>query len=235
MPAKLQFVCDTCADPVFQGARGPSPKPPFCYSCREKTRQKSRNKPPRPCVQCSKLFPTERYGRAKYCSQECKRAGAQACQHAKRVGIPKPAVRNCANCESVFQPSAHDPRIAHCSERCRREINWAKRNAARRITGNHRPSPVSALRILERDGWKCQFCRVKTPKRLRGTTHPNAPEVDHILPLSKGGTHVDSNLQCLCRKCNSEKSAEARGQLSFPLDWISGHGPSRTPKEAPPA
>lgn len=30
--------------------------------------------------------------------------------------------------------------------------------------------------------------------------------VDHIKPWSKGGTHDRENLQCLCRKCNSEKS-----------------------------
>lgn len=31
-------------------------------------------------------------------------------------------------------------------------------------------------------------------------------EVDHIIPLSKGGLHVESNLRCACRKCNGLKS-----------------------------
>ena len=30
--------------------------------------------------------------------------------------------------------------------------------------------------------------------------------VDHIVALSKGGTNVESNLWCLCRKCNASKS-----------------------------
>lgn len=35
-----------------------------------------------------------------------------------------------------------------------------------------------------------------------------AKEVDHILPLSQGGTHDESNLQSLCKSCHSRKSAK---------------------------
>ena len=60
--------------------------------------------------------------------------------------------------------------------------------------------------ILERDNYRCYICGIKTPKKLRGTYEDNAPEVDHIIPLSKGGLHVESNLRCACRKCNALKS-----------------------------
>ncbi len=33
------------------------------------------------------------------------------------------------------------------------------------------------------------------------------PSVDHIIPLARGGTHDEWNLQRLCRPCNSKKGA----------------------------
>jgi 5-methylcytosine-specific restriction endonuclease McrA len=31
--------------------------------------------------------------------------------------------------------------------------------------------------------------------------------VDHIIPIARGGTHARTNLQVLCRACNSAKGA----------------------------
>lgn len=60
--------------------------------------------------------------------------------------------------------------------------------------------------IFNRDGWLCQICGIKTPESLRGTYKPNAPELDHIIPVSKGGAHHPSNCQTSCRSCNGKKS-----------------------------
>ena len=46
----------------------------------------------------------------------------------------------------------------------------------------------------------CEKCRE------RGRLTP-AQEVHHILPLSRGGTHDDSNLMALCKPCHSEITA----------------------------
>lgn len=48
--------------------------------------------------------------------------------------------------------------------------------------------------VLLRDGARCRKCR--TTLRL---------EVDHIIPVSKGGRTEESNLQTLCRRCNRRK------------------------------
>lgn len=69
-----------------------------------------------------------------------------------------------------------------------------------------------ARTVLERDGWRCKLCGVKTPEKLRGTLDPRAPELDHIVPLSQGGPHTKQNTQCACRRCNSLKGAKAAGQ-----------------------
>jgi hypothetical protein len=55
------------------------------------------------------------------------------------------------------------------------------------------PDSVRA-NVLLRDGARCRRCR--TVVNL---------EVDHIIPVSKGGRTKESNLQTLCRRCNRRK------------------------------
>ncbi len=51
--------------------------------------------------------------------------------------------------------------------------------------------------IYERDRYRCRRC---------GVTNKFAYlEIDHIIPISKGGKSTYDNLQTLCRKCNYEK------------------------------
>jgi len=38
-----------------------------------------------------------------------------------------------------------------------------------------------------------------------------ATELDHVVPLGKGGTHADANMQGLCRSCHDAKSRADRG------------------------
>jgi 5-methylcytosine-specific restriction endonuclease McrA len=73
---------------------------------------------------------------------------------------------------------------------------------------------VNPIKVFERDGWRCGVCGKKTPKRWRGTTKDNAPELDHRISMGIGGGHTYENCQCACRKCNREKGhLIAVGQL----------------------
>ncbi|WP_413247018.1 HNH endonuclease [Sphingomonas sp. 1P06PA] len=69
--------------------------------------------------------------------------------------------------------------------------------------------------MFERDGWRCHLCHRSTPKRLRGSYKPSAPELDHIVPLAKGGSHTRANTACACRQCNGAKSDRVYGQPSL--------------------
>lgn len=51
-------------------------------------------------------------------------------------------------------------------------------------------------RIIERDMGMCQLCGRK------------GEEVDHIVPLSRGGTNADYNLRLLCHECHVRKGRE---------------------------
>jgi predicted restriction endonuclease len=59
--------------------------------------------------------------------------------------------------------------------------------------------PSLRFEILKRDGYRCQMCGVTAKD---GATL----EIDHITPVSKGGSNDADNLQVLCRDCNIGKS-----------------------------
>ena len=55
--------------------------------------------------------------------------------------------------------------------------------------------PSLRFKILHRDKYRCQAC---------GASAASGADlhVDHILPVSKGGTNEESNLRVLCSECN---------------------------------
>jgi 5-methylcytosine-specific restriction endonuclease McrA len=58
-------------------------------------------------------------------------------------------------------------------------------------------------KIKVRDNYTCQSCGISThvEKHL-------LLEIDHIIPLSKGGETTEENLQALCWKCNRTKGSK---------------------------
>lgn len=66
------------------------------------------------------------------------------------------------------------------------------------------PLMTSKLRenIKVRDDYTCKICNLSThiEKNL-------LLEIDHIIPLAKGGITSETNLQTLCWRCNRSKAA----------------------------
>lgn len=67
----------------------------------------------------------------------------------------------------------------------------------RKRSGHHRNK---SLRVLARDGWVCVYC--KSP----------AHTVDHVAPLSMGGTWDFDNLVACCVLCNADKRSTPLGE-----------------------
>ena len=128
-------------------------------------------------------------------------------EHADLVRIGNAKWRE-SNCEKV---SALNKRWKQNNKERVRELNGLRRAIKRSVP----TEDVDAIEIFKRDKWHCKACGCETPKELRGTRKPNAPELDHIIPLYLHGPHTKANLQCLCRACNSKKGAKFEGQLVF--------------------
>jgi 5-methylcytosine-specific restriction endonuclease McrA len=136
----------------------------------------------------------------------------------------------------------------YCCPECYRDHRWGnhrprkRRGAAvRRAAGNS--ALATSLRkrckvygvtfdpactrqaVLERDGWRCQKCRILCNKEYKLDAATKSPhwknaEHDHIVPLSVSGSpgNVFENSQCLCRRCNCKKSDKPEGQLRLCLE-----------------
>lgn len=44
--------------------------------------------------------------------------------------------------------------------------------------------------------------------------HPKSATIDHVVPLSRGGLDVISNMQLLCYECNQMKGNDLEGELT---------------------
>lgn len=58
--------------------------------------------------------------------------------------------------------------------------------------------PRIKRKIWESQGKRCAYCG--EPRNLKHMT------VDHVIPLSKGGTNDEENLRCACKMCNRIKN-----------------------------
>src|SRR3954463_14675161 len=64
---------------------------------------------------------------------------------------------------------------------------------------------VSRRAVMARDGGVCQYCGSR------------ADSIDHVVPRSKGGTHIWENVVAACRPCNVRKRDRMLHETSMGL------------------
>lgn len=212
---ELERPCSKCGRSfkVWVPERGP--KPTRCEVCYPPERREfmrrwaaGEHRPEiRQCARCGENFPATK-GKRHHCdtcrpvaTKETVSARQKELWAARLAENPKPPCRECGS------PVSRSNARFFCSEPCQlkhgRRINSALRRSR---TSAKRPEKINPIAIFERDGWHCYRCHKHTPPELRGTYHDDAPEVDHVYPLARGGAHTSFNCSCICRKCNGEKS-----------------------------
>jgi len=209
-PSRIQiWTCPACGIECSRiRVKGQVPK--WCTDCRKRLNYK-----PIICEHCGVEALQWRKGR--FCSRDCKDAAQRRVYSTELVGpiaqfclLPKPiraasariwVMGQCQRCDAPFV--IRDQLTSrYCSVRCAR-ADAGTRHRVRKVAAFI--APVYRARIFERDQWRCQLCRKKV-NRNAVVPHPKAPTLDHILPLSLGGTHEPANVQLACFMCNCLKS-----------------------------
>lgn len=157
----------------------------------------------------------------KFCSEDCRNRSAGAvdskdrCKRISTLGVAAAwkkveslPPRQCCVCGDMFKPATFG-RHRYCSNECKVAMDNTRRA---RYRGGSKVRAVSYKTIYDRDGGTCQICgkkvstRYKWPSLLAGS-------MDHIIPLSKGGTHEERNIQLAHLGCNLSKNNRHAGQM----------------------
>ena len=89
---------------------------------------------------------------------------------------------------------------------------WEKRNRDYRRTVDHQRRNAEGK--FTRDDMQKMFSEQCGRCKSCDADISSGYEIDHIMPISKGGTNWPSNLQLLCKPCNRSKGSK------HPADWV---------------
>lgn len=217
--AKHSYICKQCGKTFKHVSRK---KIKFCSNeCREQFAEEEREEKEiakekakeRQCIckWCGNVFVTTNK-RNKYCSNECRRLNTNKMQRDKAdISIVD---KVCKECGKHF--STKRSRKLFCSKEC--SIKYSQR--IREVKRRHKIKEngeihwnISVERLYKRDKGICYLCGEqcnfqdyyfnKNGTEICGNDYPS---IDHIFPISKGGTHTWNNVKLAHRNCNGKKS-----------------------------
>lgn len=123
------------------------------------------------------------------------------------------AIHVCKNCgkEYCIGSTGYNSK-KYCSEKCMKR--WAMRikndRRIRRMKSRAHDTDITLEKLFSRDGGVCYLCGKRCNWEdvdADGNAQDNYPSIDHVRPLSKGGTHTWDNVKLACRKCNTLKGS----------------------------
>lgn len=170
----------------------------------EEERRKQRIKT---CKHCGKEF--EGVAQQVYCSAECRYRASYVPARERNEFVAK----QCKHCGKIFTTNFYAEAREFCSKECAKRHMRRNSKARRRVRLRRQyVAPVSLAEIYKRDGGICQLCGKKVSLRYKAP-HPLSATLDHIIPLSRGGTHEPKNVQLAHWICNVKRGTGGSVQL----------------------
>lgn len=170
----------------------------------------------RVCVVCNSDFKPRGLPQ-KCCSRLCQSKLTGSITRSRYGGTGR--MYDCRYCGKHFRPR-HPSYRTYCSRDCYYDELAVKRgekppavDRPRDVFGSGRhTSKAVRLSVFERDGGICKLCGRKVDLTLRAP-HPESMTLDHILPLSKGGSNDLANVQLAHYRCNSLRQDRDPAQM----------------------
>lgn len=204
--AELTSGCPTCGGSVLQTGRGRPRR--FCsQKClkRHNSRRANRSRLPlrnpttKSCAHCGKTFEAKNRNRI-YCYDGwCAQSAYASRRRSGREVLIRERVTCCDNCNQEFV--ARHPSARWCSKTCANRY-WGRIRSRLRRPVVH--AEYVDREIFERDGWRCHLCNKPVDRNAKRNSDFGAT-IDHLIPLSLGGTDVAANVATAHFLCNIKK------------------------------
>lgn len=209
--------CGTTQDPgAFYKKKG-KPDPTWCKECyREWHRQRYTPKTggddtPRSCAQCGVSYRPKARRPSVYCSFACKDRARKDRAIDDRE-IAKPSGRICMHCGLVLSQRVRADAI-FCSQKCNYGAHSLQRKLRARTGDEDKPGYLRAF-ICNRDKWTCGICGEPVDPALRHPD-PRCVSLDHVVPVSHGGTNDLWNLRLTHLVCNLKRGNALEAHASL--------------------
>lgn len=200
---KAMIACKVCNKRVYRRERfGQTDANEFCSrSCAIKWRHmQTPPKLPRrltvvskPCKRCHFPFTPKSMS-----AQRCDACKAEVEEERRIVALVPRHMKECIECGNSYE--GHD-RSKYCSKRCGNRAchRTAKHRRRARMEGGDN---ITLHKLIQRDYGICQLCFLPVDMQADINKDGAAPTIDHVIPVSKNGTHTWDNVQLACRRCN---------------------------------
>lgn len=139
------------------------------------------------CFACKQYLPIEGFSKGQYRCKACQRLYYRANADRIKANVARWERENLERARMGKRNTAH------------------RRRARQAANGSFVVTQRDLRRTLGRTGGSCTYCGVR-----------GALEIDHVVPISRGGAHSIGNLAPACRTCNASKSDR------FLTEWRAG-------------